>query len=240
MTKTKLLALFAAAGVAFSGVAFTATQAIAQPSKEKAPAKDDHKDHDHADHDGHDHSHDKKKAEPAKVGDAAPAFTLTDTDGKTVNLADYKGKTVVIEWFNPECPFIVKHHKVNTTFNDLYTEYNSKDVVFLAINSNAKGKQGNGLELNKKKKEEFKMQYPVLLDESGEIGRLYGAKTTPHVFVVDKEGKLVYAGAVDNNDHVEKVGTQNYVKDALDAVLAGKPVATSKTRPYGCSVKYGN
>lgn len=181
------------------------------------------------------------KASSLKVGDAAPAFTLTDTDGKTHNLSDFKGKVVVIEWFNPECPFIVKHHaesKKNMTFNKLYEEYNSKGVVFLAINSSAPGKQGAGLELNKKMKTEYKMEYPILLDESGDTGREYGAKTTPHCFVIDAAGHLAYQGAIDNNSNIDKGGDKNYVKAALDEVLAGKSVSESQTKSYGCSVKY--
>lgn len=177
----------------------------------------------------------------AKVGDMAPAFTLKDTDGKEHTLADFKGKTVVIEWYNPGCPFIVKHHsesKNNMTFNKLYEEYNSKGVVFLAINSSAPGKEGHGLEMNKKKKEEYKLPFPVLLDESGDTGRAYGAKTTPHCYVINAEGKIVYAGAIDNNKNIDKAGDKNYVKAALDETLAGKAVTEATTAPYGCSVKY--
>lgn len=236
MTRTSILALFAATGVAFSAPAFAF-----DPPKGEAPATDkEHKDHDHKDHDhkDHDHKHDKAP-ETAKIGEPAPAFTLTDTDGKTVNLSDFKGKVVVLEWFNPECPFIVKHHAKNTTFNDLYTQYNTKNVVFLAINSSAEGKQGYGKKLNQEKKTAYKMQYPILLDEDGKVGRAYAAKTTPHCFIIDTEGKLAYGGAIDNDTSPDKAGSKNYVKNALDEILAGKPVSESSTRPYGCSVKYG-
>ncbi len=242
MKKSTILSLFAAVGVAFAG-----SSALAQST----PAKDaptttqpaDHKDHDHKDGDK-DHKHDDKgdkkarTGDSAKVGEAAPDFTLTNTDGKTVKLADFKGKTVVLEWFNPECPFVVKHHVKNTTFRDLYTQYNSKNVVFLAINSSAKNMQGNGLELNKTKKTEFKMEYPILIDEDGAVGRLYGSKNTPTCYVIDKDGKLAYRGAIDNDSSPEKAGSKNYVKNALDEVLAGKPVTESNTKAYGCSVKY--
>ena len=225
MKSMKLLAALALAGGLVFGAAVS-VPALAEPgAKAAAPAGD------------------KKKAEAAKVGDMAPAFTLTCTEGKTHNLSDFKGKIVVLEWYNPECPFIVKHHaesKKNMTFNKLHEEYNSKGVVFLAINSSAAGKQGNGLELNKKMKEEYKLPFPVLLDESGATGRAYGAKTTPHCFVINAEGKIVYAGAIDNNKNVDKGGDKNYVKMALDETIAGKAVTEATTAPYGCSVKYGN
>jgi len=183
---------------------------------------------------------DKGETAGAMPGTAAPAFSLTDTDGKTHSLADLKGKVVVLEWFNPECPFVVKHHKVNKTFNTLHEEYNSKGVVFMAINSSAKGKEGNGMDLNKKMKGEFGIQYPILLDESGMVGKAYGAKTTPHVFIIDTDGKIAYNGAIDNDRSRSKAGDKNYAKMALDEVLAKKAVTTPKTDPYGCSVKYGS
>ncbi len=225
MKATNLLAVLAASG----GMIFAATT-LAEPAPGKKVEKQAEK------------QADKKsdKATTLAAGAEAPAFTLTDTDGKTHNLADYKGKVVVLEWFNPECPFIVKHHKTNLTFNQLHEQFSSKDVVFLAINSSAAGKQGNGLELNKKMKEEYKMPFPILIDENGEIGRAYGAKTTPHCFIIDKEGKVVYNGAIDNNKSPEKAGDKNFVKIALEEVLAGKPVTTAQTAPYGCSVKYAN
>jgi peroxiredoxin len=221
-----IAALIVAGGVALGG-ALTSTQTFAaepDPSKDAQPGKKDKKD--------------EGKSAGATVGSQAPAWTLTDTDGKTHSLSDFKGKIVVIEWFNPECPFIVKHHKVNMTFNNLFSEYNSKNVVFLAINSSAKGKQGNGKELNVEMKKEYKMEYPILIDEDGKVGTAYGAKTTPHVFIIGTDGKVAYNGAIDNNTDVKKAGDKNYAKMALDEMLAGKSVTTSETRPYGCSVKY--
>jgi len=177
----------------------------------------------------------------AKVGEIAPTFSLTDTDGNNVDLAIIgKDKVVVLEWFNPGCPFVVKHHQKNTTFASLNNDFASKGVVFLAINSGAKDKQGAGIEANKTAKKDWKIPYPVLLDESGTVGRAYGAKTTPHVFIIGKDGKLVYNGAIDNNSDASKLGDKNYARLALDEILAGKPVTTSETKPYGCSVKYGN
>ena len=173
-----------------------------------------------------------------KVGDMAPAFSLTDTDGKTVSLEQFKGKVVVLEWFNPECPFIVMHHKDAQTFNELYQQYNTKGVVFLAINSSAAGKEGAGKDLNAKKKTEYKMQYPILLDESGATGHAYGATNTPHCFVIGTDGKIAYAGAIDNYQQ-DKKHDKNYGKMALDNVLAGKAADPASTKPYGCGVKYG-
>lgn len=185
-----------------------------------------------------DKSKDKASSTGVKAGDTAPAFTLSDLDGKVHNLSEYKGKVVVIEWFNPECPYIVKHHKHNTTFNDLHKEFGGQDVVFLAVNSSAAGKQGHGKELNQKWHKEWAMSYPVLLDESGDTGRAYGAKTTPHCFVIDKDGKIAYQGAIDNSTDAKKAGDVNYVRNAVKEVLAGQTVTEPNTKPYGCGVKY--
>lgn len=122
--------------------------------------------------------------------------------------------------------------------NDLAAEFTSKDVVWVAINSGAAGKQGAGLELNKKFKDEWKISYPILLDETGEVGKMYGAKTTPHMYVIDTDGTLKYAGAIDNNPSATNLGDVNYVRQALNEVLSGETVTTPETRPYGCSVKY--
>lgn len=174
-------------------------------------------------------------------GDKAPDFTLTDTAGHEHSLAALlaDGKVVVLEWFNPDCPFIKKHHATHKTMNDLYARFLDDNVVWLAINSGAPGKQGYGLERNRKAREEFGMPYPILIDEAGAVGRLYGAKTTPHMFIVGKDGRLLYAGAIDNDNDVAKLGDVNYVEKALTAITAGEPVAETETRPYGCSVKYG-
>jgi peroxiredoxin len=174
-----------------------------------------------------------------KIGQAAPDFTLPSLNGENVKFSEYaKGSITVVEWFNPECPFVVKHHEKNPTFKNLFKTYNAKGVKFLAINSGAPGKQGNGVEKNKKAAAAWTIGYPILVDEAGEVGQLYGAKTTPHMFIVDKTGKIIYAGAIDNNNSAEKAGDVNYVAKALDEVLAGKPVSESETKPYGCSVKY--
>ena len=181
-------------------------------------------------------------AEEAKVGSAAPEFSLKDVNGKTHSLADYKGKFVVLEWFNEGCPFVKKHY-TSGNMQKLQKEYTGKDVVWLSINSSAEGKEGHMTpESAEKTITDWKMDSTkVLLDSDGKVGRMYGAKTTPHMFVIDKSGKLVYQGAIDSKPtaNVADLATaENYVRVALDSSMAGKPVATATTKPYGCSVKY--
>ena len=173
-------------------------------------------------------------------GQAAPDFTLTDTAGQAHTLSAYleQGHIVVLEWFNPDCPFIRKHHQLHTTMNDLHAAHAEEGVVWLAINSGADGKQGAGLERNRKAVTEYGMAYPVLLDPAGEVGRAYGAKTTPHMFVIAADGTVAYAGAIDDNRSADKAGEVNHVAEALARMLAGEKVATPATAPYGCSVKY--
>lgn len=181
-------------------------------------------------------------AAPAAVGKAAPNFTLTDTNGKTWNLKDQKGKVVVLEWFNFGCPFVKKHYD-SGNMQKLQKEYIGKGVVWVAINSSAKGKQGNATpaEHNKAFSERKSAPSAVLIDEDGKVGREYNAKTTPHMYVIDKSGKLVYAGAIDDKsgvDQAEIATAKNYVKSALDELLGGKAVTVAETKSYGCSVKY--
>jgi peroxiredoxin len=173
-------------------------------------------------------------------GDEAPGFTLTDTDGNEHTLQTYLDdkQTVVIEWFNPDCPFIRKHHANHKTMDETYAAVKDEGVVWLAINSNAKGKQGYGLERNQKAVKEYEMTFPVLLDESGEVGHAYGAKTTPHMFIITPDGKVAYNGAIDSDRSADKLGETNYVLDFLNATAAGKELPTAETQPYGCSVKY--
>jgi peroxiredoxin len=175
-----------------------------------------------------------------KVGQPAPDFTLTDLDGKTVHLADYKGKTVVLEWFNPGCPFVQKAHREGA-LKDMAARVTEKGVVWLAINSGAPGKQGHGKDTNVKARDEFGMKHPILLDETGATGRAYGAERTPHMYVIDPKGTVVYAGAIDSTrggepEKDEKV--TNYVDVALGELAEGKTIATAQTEAYGCSVKY--
>ncbi len=175
-------------------------------------------------------------------GDQAPDFTLTDTEGLTHSLSDYleAGRTVVLEWFNPDCPFIVKHHRNARTMNQAYAQFVDQGIVWLAINSGAPGKQGAGLERNRRARAEYEMPMPVLLDESGTVGKAYGAKTTPHMFVIRPDGTVVYNGAIDSDRSPATVGDTIHVVEALTAVFEGRAVPTPRTQPYGCSVKYAD
>jgi len=176
-----------------------------------------------------------------KVGEAAPNFSLPGDDGKTHSLADYKGKTVVLEWTNDGCPFVKKHYAGN--MQSLQKAYTAKGVVWLSVISSAPGKQGHvdaaGAAALSKERDAAPTR--VLLDDKGTVGRLYEAKTTPHMFIVDGSGKLVYAGGIDSvasADAEDIPGATPYVKNALDEVLAGKAVTVASTKPYGCSIKY--
>jgi hypothetical protein len=176
------------------------------------------------------------------TGAAAPDFTLTDTSGASHKLSDFKGKTVVLEWVNHGCPFVVKHY-VKGNMQGLQADYTSKDVVWLSICSSAEGKQGyfTAQEWQKLNAEKGGKATAILLDAEGTVGKLYGAKTTPHMYVINAEGTLVYQGAIDDKPSTESddiPGAKNYVKAALDEVLAGQPVTTGQTKPYGCGVKY--
>jgi peroxiredoxin len=177
-----------------------------------------------------------------KPGDDAPDFKLKDTAGVEHTLSQYlkDGKIVVLEWFNPDCPFIVKHHKLNQTMNDTYANLAHKGMVWMAINSGAPGKQGAGLERSQKAVTEYEMPFPLLLDEGGTVGRAYGAKTTPHMFVIGKDGKVAYSGAIDNDPSPTVPGKRNYVISVLRSVMDGRPVPEPVTKPYGCSVKYAD
>jgi peroxiredoxin len=174
-------------------------------------------------------------------GDKAPGFTLKNTEGAEYSLQTYldDGNIVVLEWFNPDCPFIKKHHANHRTMNETFAAVKDEGVVWLAINSGAKGNQGNGLERNQKAVKEYEMLFPVLIDESGEVGRAYGAKTTPHMFIITPDGVVAYNGAIDDNRSADKLGETNYVAAALKEMAAGKMITTAETQPYGCSVKYG-
>ncbi|HEX5035974.1 MAG TPA: thioredoxin family protein [bacterium] len=177
-----------------------------------------------------------------KPGDAAPDFTLKDSDGKTQTLSSYKGKYVVLEWFNEGCPFVKKHYE-SGSMQALQKEETGKGVVWLSVISSAEGKQGFSTpeQANAARKKWNIASTATLLDAKGEAGKLYEAKTTPHMFVIDPEGKVVYMGAIDDkptSDPADVKTAKNYVKAALDEAMAGKPVATVSTTPYGCSVKY--
>jgi peroxiredoxin len=179
-----------------------------------------------------------------EVGKPAPDFTLQDCNGKFVTLSDHKGKVVVLEWVNHGCPFVVKHYGAGN-MQKLQADATAKGVVWLSICSSAPGKQGHMAAADARKAcgEKQTASTAYLLDESGEVGKKYGAKRTPEMYVIDANGVLVYHGAIDDKkstDPGDIAGAKNYVATALDEILAGKPVSTSKTEAYGCSVKYGN
>jgi peroxiredoxin len=175
----------------------------------------------------------------AAIGQPAPDFTLKDVGGNSFTLSEFThaGKTVVLEWFNPDCPVSKAYHVPEHLMAPVADEFASRDVVWLAINSGGPGLQGNGLQRNQRAVEEYAIPYPVLLDESGAVGKRYDAKRTPHMFVIDADGVLRYEGAIDDGD-ARTPGKLNYVRQALDELLAGKPVSVPRTTAFGCGVKY--
>ncbi len=183
-------------------------------------------------------------SEHAEVGKPAPEFALKDLDGKEVRLSSFKGKTVVLEWFNPGCPFVKASHGLGS-LKDAARRETKAGVVWLAVNSGAAGKQGAGADANREGAKTFGMDHPILLDETGSVGKTYGATNTPHLMVIDPKGTLVYRGAVDNSPDGEGASPTSgklvsYVESAIADVAAGRPVATPETKAYGCSVKYGH
>jgi peroxiredoxin len=167
----------------------------------------------------------------------APPFTLTTFQGKTASLSDYRGKIVVLEWLNFECPFSLYHYKTVKTMTKLAGKYKGKNVVWLAINSTNHTTQQANIDFAK----EQKLPYPILDDRSGKVGRAYGANTTPHMYVINRRGRIVYEGAIDNAPLGRLSGGQkliNYVDKALAELTTGRRVSTAKTESYGCSVKY--
>jgi peroxiredoxin len=178
----------------------------------------------------------------AVVGEAAPEFTLSDSKGAKHSLSAFKGKWVVLEWVNYECPFVQKHYG-SGNMQKLQKEYAAKGVVWLSVNSSNVGKQGffPPAEIEGRSKQWGAAQSAYLIDTDGTVGRAYGAKTTPHMFVIDPAGKVVYAGGIDDKPSTDKADiatARNFVKAALDEGMAGKPVSTTTSTPYGCSVKY--
>ena len=182
-------------------------------------------------------------AHAAAVGQVAPDFSLTDVNGKAVKLSEFKGKTVVLEWTNPGCPFVGKHYGSNN-MQALQKDATTKGVVWLSINSTEKNHSDYlaPAKLNAKMNGEWKGAASYLLmDESGKVGQAYTAKTTPHMYVIDASGKLVFAGGIDDKRSANPADVKtakNFVRAALDETLAGKPVSVATATPYGCSVKY--
>jgi peroxiredoxin len=181
-------------------------------------------------------------AEQATVGKAAPNFTLTGSDDKPHSLSNYTGKYVVLEWTNPDCPFVHKFYD-SGTMQALQKQWTGKGVVWLRINSGAPGKEGfqDVTTLAAYEKENHVAATESLLDPDGQVGHAYGARTTPHMFVIDPKGTLIYAGGIDDHASPQPeslVGATNYVSQALDEAMAGKAVSVPTARPYGCGVKY--
>jgi len=178
----------------------------------------------------------------AVAGKPAPAFEVKDAAGKNHKLSDYAGKWVVLEWTNKDCPYVKKHYGAGN-MQKLQKDYTAKGVTWLSVISSAKGKQGylEPAEALKVAKENKSAASAVLLDVDGKIGNAYGAKTTPHMYVIDPKGSVVYAGGIDDNDSADAAvipKSKNFVAAALDAGMAGKKIETTSARPYGCSVKY--
>jgi len=177
-----------------------------------------------------------------QIGQPAPAFTATDAAGRSRSLAEFAGKTVVLEWWNPECPFVGKHYG-SGNMQRLQGEWTGKGVVWLTVDSSAAGQQGfvDGASATALMRERGGAPTAVLLDPLGAVGRAYGAKTTPHMFVIDAKGRVVYAGGIDDKpstDQADVAAAKNYVADALAEVAAGRPVTVAASQPYGCGVKY--
>jgi len=178
----------------------------------------------------------------AVPGQPAPAFTLTSIDGKTVSLADYRGRYVVLEWNNPHCPFVVKHYG-SGNMQSLQKRFGAENVAWLTVNSTSAG-HGDYMApaaLSAWMKEQGAAPTAVMLDTDGKVGRAYGARATPHMYVIDPKGNLVYAGAIDDKRSANPADIKiasNYVVQALTELRAGKPVSAASTTAYGCSIKY--
>jgi peroxiredoxin len=173
-----------------------------------------------------------KMTRPAKM---AQDFSATDHTGKKHSLVDYRGKVVVLEWLNPGCPFVQRHYREGT-FKKLAEHFAGSGVIWLAVNSTS----GNDAEVSKKWAAQHSLPYPVLVDKSGEVGKLFSAKTTPHIFVIGREGSIVYNGAVDDDPSGDKGRRTSYVSNAINAALVGSTPSVRETKPYGCAVKYAN
>lgn len=181
-------------------------------------------------------------SQDAKLNEPAPNFKLMDSNGKEHSLNDFKDKIVVLEWINYECPFVKKHYN-SKNMQTLQEKYTKAGIVWLTICSSAESKQGNfsNDKINSRSKKHGAKFTAYLVDADGKVGKMYGAKTTPHMYIIDKTGKLVYAGGIDDKastDIADIKSAKNFVSSALDELLAGKNVSLQSSKPYGCSVKY--
>jgi AhpC/TSA family len=180
----------------------------------------------------------------ALIGAAAPAFTLTDSNGRNLSLADFKGKTVVLEWTSHECPYVGKHYRGNN-MQALQKKWTGQGVVWLSVISSAPGQPGHVSPqlANKLTVDREAAPTAVLFDPTGKVGRAYGARTTPHMYVINSEGALVYKGGIDDQPTArlqDLKGARNFVDQALSEISQGKPVSVTTSRAYGCSIKYGS
>ena len=173
--------------------------------------------------------------EQVKIGKKLSDFSLTDENGKKHTLSNYYGKVVVLEWINPDCPFVQRHYKEGT-MKRFAERFKEKGVVWIAINTTNYNKPKDSKKWSKK----YKLPYSTLIDSDGKVGKMFGAKTTPHMFVIDANGKLLYNGAIDDDPQgIKSPDKRNqYVATAIKAVLQGKEPEITETKPYGCSVKY--
>lgn len=181
-------------------------------------------------------------SQQAKLNEQAPNFKLDDSNGKEYSLSDFKNKIVVLEWINYECPFVKKHYD-SKNMQTLQEKYRKQGVIWLTICSSVESKQGNYTndEINSRSKKHNAKFTAYLVDADGKVGKMYGAKTTPHMYIINKDGKLVYAGGIDDKastDLEDINNAKNYVSLALDELLAGKNISVQSSKPYGCSVKY--
>lgn len=178
----------------------------------------------------------------AKIGSPAPDFSIVDATGKTHKLADYKGKYVVLEWYNKDCPYVRKHYD-SKNMQKIQGDMTAKNIVWLSVISSAPGKQGHLAAANavKNAQKEGSKASAILLDEKGAMGKAYGAKTTPHMYLIDPQGVLRYNGAIDSNDSADPktiATSENYIVRAVASAEKGEKIAKETSKPYGCSVKY--
>jgi peroxiredoxin len=183
-----------------------------------------------------------KAQDVAEIGKQAPNFKLSDVDGKEHSLQDFKGKYVVLEWINFDCPFVVKHYGSHN-MQKLQNDFRGKDVVWLSICSSAPGKQGNfdNQEIKKRISDNKANMSAYLIDEDGKVGKLYDTRTTPHLFLISPDGTLLYQGAIDDKkstDQADIPNSKNYLKAAYEEANSGRVIEHPSTQPYGCSVKY--
>ncbi|KYG63378.1 alkyl hydroperoxide reductase [Bdellovibrio bacteriovorus] len=178
----------------------------------------------------------------AKIGSPAPDFSVVDATGKTHKLADYKGKYVVLEWYNKDCPYVRKHYD-SKNMQKIQGDMTAKNIVWLSVISSAPGKQGHlaAADAVKNAQKEGSKASAILLDEKGAMGKAYGAKTTPHMYLIDPQGVLRYNGAIDSNDSADPktiATSENYIVRAVASAEKGEKIAKETSKPYGCSVKY--